>query len=64
VLYLVSRANDKSPLLVAELVSPRVCFEHFLDPSIADYVVETEKSNDELNLLMPTLEIQTFMFCF
>jgi hypothetical protein len=37
---------------MAEFVSPRVCLSHFVDPSIAEYIVEAQDSKDEFHLFL------------
>jgi hypothetical protein len=50
--FVVGGQGDKCPRMMAEFLSPRVCLSHLVDPSIAEYVVETPDSNAEFDSFM------------
>jgi hypothetical protein len=50
--FVVGGQRYKCPRFLATFLSPRICLSHFVDPSIAEYVVETSSTNDEFHLFM------------
>jgi hypothetical protein len=40
------------PAVIAQFLSPQVCLRHSVDPSVAEYVVETPDLNGEFDLFL------------
>jgi hypothetical protein len=50
--FLVEGQAYKCPRVIAVFLSLRACLSQFIDPSIAEYVVETRDLNDAFKLFM------------
>jgi hypothetical protein len=50
--FIVGGKGYKCPRILAQFLSPRVCLSHSVDPSIAEYIVETRDLNDQFKLFM------------
>jgi hypothetical protein len=57
--FVVGGQGYKCPRIIAEFLSPRVSLSHWLDPSIAEYVVSTPDSNDEFKLFLSLASCST-----
>jgi hypothetical protein len=50
--FVVGDQAYKCSRILAECLSPRICLSHSVDPSIAEYVVETRDFNDKFRLFL------------
>jgi hypothetical protein len=51
--FVVGCHRYQLPRIMAEILSSRVCLSHSVDPSIAEYALETSDFNDQFRFLMP-----------